>query len=165
MGCGDKIKHTCGKKVKAICTQYDGNIPDFSELKDEDCVTIEETTEDIYEILEDIKDNQLDLSDLGQSCIEYEELDGEITIPNALIALEESICEIKEEIGLSDDNGSNSSSNLDLTGLNLDYKCLSDPCNNPIKDLKTLLQALIDKVCDCCPDTVERKSTEFKGAL
>ena len=36
---------------------------------------------------------------------------------------------------------------LDITGFNLDFDCLVDPCGDPITNLKTLLQLLINQAC------------------
>lgn len=33
----------------------------------------------------------------------------------------------------------------------IDTKCLVDPCGDPISTLGELLQAIVNKVCDCCP--------------
>ena len=52
--CGNKIKHTCAEKNYATCVYYELEVPDFSSLVGEDCITLEETTEDQYNILADI---------------------------------------------------------------------------------------------------------------
>ncbi len=48
------------------------------------------------------------------------------------------LCELKTDLGLP------------ITGI--DVKCLVDPCGNPISTLGQLLQAIVDKLCDCCPN-------------
>lgn len=61
--CQDKIKQRC-KKVSAECVSYDRELPSFSTLTD--CITIADTTEELYDFVGEIK-TLLDLSDL-ESC-------------------------------------------------------------------------------------------------
>ena len=53
MICGDKIKKRC-VVTPSSCIQYELELPGFSELTD--CVTIEETTEELYNFVGEIKD-------------------------------------------------------------------------------------------------------------
>lgn len=39
---------------------------------------------------------------------------------------------------------------LPLNGA-IDLKCITSPCDDPISTLGELLQAMVDKLCDCCP--------------
>lgn len=144
MGCESKIKHTCGTKVMANCTFYESEVPDLSGLTNDDCLTIEETTSDIYNYLETLE-NSLDITGLGSECLEYDEVDGEVTIGSVLQQFEKELCLLKGE------GSSNTTSTvLDISDMGLDFKCLVDPCNNSITELSQLLQLLIDKVCECC---------------
>ncbi len=147
----NKIDNTCGKKINARCVDYEGEINDCSSLEDKDCLSIHETTEDIYKQIEDLKEC-LDLSSLGKNCLEYGEECEDLKINKVLLKLEEKVCELCEAIPTpqSDPNYCNPIFEQDLSCLELDYKCLTDPCNNEIKTLKQLLQALIDKNCECC---------------
>lgn len=52
MACNDKLKIRC-KQQSAECIKYERELPTFSEL--EDCVTIAETTEELYDLVGDIK--------------------------------------------------------------------------------------------------------------
>lgn len=71
MGCGKyDISSTCGDRYYATCTFYQTELPEWSELKDQNCVTIEETTEELYKAVTEIKD-QLDNSEPSEGCIEY----------------------------------------------------------------------------------------------
>ena len=40
-------KYSCGEKISSICTMYEGELPNWSELNEEICATIEETTEEL----------------------------------------------------------------------------------------------------------------------
>lgn len=64
MSCNDKLKQRC-TKTEANCTMYRTELPSFSELTD--CVTIEETTEELYNLVSEIKEN-VDLTNLTYDC-------------------------------------------------------------------------------------------------
>lgn len=140
MGCRDnKLKYNCGSsKQNARCTFYEGDLPEFSKL--EDCVTIEETTEEIYEKVQEIKDS-LDLSDLGKDCLDYSEFQQgkELQINEVLMTFENEICDLKEK-------KPDGSTSVDISKLDLD--CLVDPCNNIIDTQQKLIQLLINEICD-----------------
>lgn len=65
--CNDKIKQRCSK-VLASCTSYEGNVPEFSGLYTEDCLTIEETTTDLYSLIGDLRD-QINVTSLDFNCL------------------------------------------------------------------------------------------------
>lgn len=139
MGCGDKLKNTCGVKYNARCVYYDLVIPEWSDLHDQDCVTLEETTEDIYNTLDDIKED-LDLSDLGNNCIDYEEEEvGNIKPKEAFLALETKICEVQEALNNVD------SCCIDMESI--DTACLVDECGDGITTPEELLQIIINEIC------------------
>src|SRR5690606_13744263 len=98
MSCTGKIKNTCGSsKTYAPCVYYELDLPDFSTIE-EDCVTLEDTTSEIYNLIKDIRE-QLDLSDLGGDCLTYT-LDSEnrIVVKNALLKIEEKYCELEAKV-------------------------------------------------------------------
>lgn len=141
MGCCDqKRKHKCGTKQQAICTSYKGDIPEYSKLHDEDCITIEETTNDTYELISDIRD-RLDLTGYNRKCISVDksqfkyDKEEDYKLTDILNELTEKVC----ELGGGDDDGDS---------LDLDFKCLVSPCGNEISTLKDLLQTLINEVCE-----------------
>lgn len=139
-GCrNNKIKCNCGTRQNARCVYYDGYLPKHSKL-DEDCVNIDETTEELYENQEKILDS-IDLVKLGKKCIDYSEFQEEdsLKVNEAFLTFEKEICELKNK--KNDDSYS-----IDLD--KIDFKCLSDPCNNIIDSQLKLIQALIDKVCN-----------------
>ena len=76
---------------------------------------------------------------LGKECIDYSEFQETniLKVNEALLTIEKEICNLKKNI--DDDNSS----------LELDFKCLVDPCNNNnITSLNQLLQIMIDKICN-----------------
>jgi len=88
--CNSKIRHTCGSTTYAVCANYEGIVNSQSELSEESCLNLEETTSDIYNQLETILDNS-DLSALGEQCLTYVEVEGKIFVKNALLKMEEEI--------------------------------------------------------------------------
>lgn len=137
--CSNKRKDTCGKKVNSVCVKYEGEIPEESPLSEESCPVVEEVLEDLYS-----QYGNPDLSALGNCGVEYEQEGDELLVPEALLGLEAAICEIKGE-----DSG-NGGTNISFDINNIDTKCLVNPCGTPITNLEQLLQAMIDKICDCC---------------
>ena len=136
-GCrNNKIKCNCGTHQNARCVYYDAYLPKYSKL-DEDCVNIDETTGELYENQEKILDS-IDLVKLGKKCIDYSEFQETniLKVNEALLTIEKEICNLKKNI--DDDNSS----------LELDFKCLVNPCNNNITSLNQLLQIMIDKICN-----------------
>lgn len=139
MGCCDNTnkKFNCGKKHQASCTFYKEELPKYSELE-KGCVTLEETTTELYKHQDRIL-KSIDTSDLGKECLEYPtvEIDDEdvILIKDVLLVMEEKICLILDANEEPD------------TSLELDFKCLADPCEGQITSLNGLLQVLINEVC------------------
>ena len=90
------IKKTCGGRQEASCTFYDPQLPEFSKIE-EDCVTLEDTTEDTYVLITEIKE-EINLENLGGNCLTYSLTEGKIIVKEALLKQETEICELKEQI-------------------------------------------------------------------
>ena len=136
----NKIKHTCGSTNYATCIHFEGSVNTDSEFDENDCLSIEQTTQDIYNQLEN-----LDLSALGERCLTYAESeDGKNIVKNVLLKFEEEICNLKEEL--------ETVKNRPLCEMPLgdcvDTKCLVDACNENISTVGQLLQALVDINCE-----------------
>lgn len=140
MGCGNKTKETCGEVTYATCVDYEGDLGKNSKITD-NCVTIQETTEDLYYITDDII-TDLDMSDLGDNCLTYPLIEGSVRPKTVLKVHEDEICEIKEKL-----EDLNNLKNLDITSWNLNLDCLSDQCNNPVTTLGSLLEAIVSITC------------------
>lgn len=141
--CGNKIKHTCGQIQKATCVDYETNLPEFSEI--EGCPTIEETTTELYEQIVDIRE-QIDLSALGEQCLEYiTDEEDRIIVKNVLLKFEEKICEFQNRI---EELESENICSKSIASCNLDLSCLELPCEENILTVGNLFQALINKSCE-----------------
>ena len=142
--CQSKVKHTCTGSIQyALCTSYEGILPEFSELE---CPSIEETTEELYNLVGEIKD-QTDLSELGEKCLEYllDEND-KIIVKNVLLKFEEEICNLKEELELVKNR---QICDIPITEcLPNGFDCLALPCDNNITTLGDWMLAVQTKLCE-----------------
>lgn len=118
MGCGKyNISDTCGERTYATCVFYQTDLPEWSELVEQNCVTIEETTEELYNEIDKLKDS-LDTSELGNDCIDYTTNDdGDILIKDVLLVFEEKICDLESKSEGAGSPGSQFCSNLDFGDL------------------------------------------------
>ena len=67
----NKIKHTCGSiKGFATCIKYEKEVPEFSDLFGNDCKDIEQTTEDLYNIVTKLREDS-DVSGILNECITF----------------------------------------------------------------------------------------------
>lgn len=140
--CNQKIKHTCGSTVFADCTSYEGVLPEFSELE---CPSIEETTEELYDLVGEIKE-ETDLSELGNSCLEYVQTEeGKIIVKNVLLKFEEEICNLKEELELVKNRQICS---IPITECLPNLDCLALPCDTSITTLGDWMLAVQTKLCE-----------------
>lgn len=91
MGCNNQVKHNCGTIQYATCTRYESEVSNNSELT-AGCLSIEETTKDIYNQL-DVIDEKIDISELTSSCIIFIEPK---TIKLVLQQMLNKICELED---------------------------------------------------------------------
>ena len=93
MSCNDKIKHSCGTKVFAVCTEYQGATPAFSSLT-EGCLDVEEVIGDVYGILGGIKED-LNLSGLINGCVAFS---SPKTLQSVLEEFHAKLCELEDTV-------------------------------------------------------------------
>ena len=140
--CNNKIKHTCGTISYALCTVYETPLPEFSELTD--CVSIEETTEELYNLVGEIKE-ETDLSELGESCLDYVLEEGKIIIKNVLLKHEQEICELKNHVTELENR---QLCDFNISECGIDISCLALPCDQSIATVADLFNAMITKICE-----------------
>lgn len=142
--CGNKIKHTCAEKNYATCIYYEGNVPVFSGLSSlveaGGCITVEETTEDQYNILEDIK-SEIDLSALGQDCITYGVTPK--TVKNVLLRYEQEICDLKDRVNTLE---TTAICDINITNCGIDLSGINNNCSSQVTTLGELLTYLVDNI-------------------
>jgi len=134
--CGNKVKHTCSEKNYATCVYYEIEVPDFSSLVNQDCITVEETTEDQYNILEGIK-AELDLSTLGQDCINYGI--NLKTVKSVLLKYEQEICDLKQKVQVLE---TTAICDMNITDCGLTLP--DNPCGGTFSTLGEILGYLLD---------------------
>ncbi len=137
--CGNQIKNMCGEKTYATCTYYELEVPTFSTLVNQDCITIEETTSDLYEAVGGVK-SEIDLSSLGSLCLDYVQEGGKTIVKNALLKYEEEICNLKDRVNYLENEAI---CDKIITGC-VDLTGIVDACNTQISTLGELLQYLLN---------------------
>ena len=140
--CGNKIKNTCSEKNYATCIYYELEIPTISSLAGENCVTLEETTEDIYEILQGVL-SDISIEALGDDCITYPTVQGQATkIKDVVLKLEEEICNLRAEVDILK---TTAICNTDISHCEgLDLSSLDNGCVGGVKTLAQLLDYLLN---------------------
>lgn len=128
-------KYSCGEKISSICTIYDGELPEWSELNDEICVTIEETTEELYNQVADIKES-LDTSNLGGSCLKYPNNE-DIKQKDANLVFEKTLCDLLEIV--KDNTNS-------VLACDLNYEGLVEECEDVPKNFCQFAQFILDEL-------------------
>lgn len=101
MGCQDKISDRCTTKTNAVCVKYEGTLHADTLLDVEDCHNLEEVIEDINAELDDIN-TQIDITALGEACIEYTPAGDELSVADVLLEHEAQICALIAATGLND---------------------------------------------------------------
>jgi hypothetical protein len=136
--CNQKIKATCGVTSFATCIYYESTINTDSELDDNTCLTIEETTQDIYNQLEN-----LDLSALGDLCLSYTTVGGKNIVKNVLLKFEEKICELENRV---EELETVNICNQNITACNLDFGDLVTECGDQPTTLAEALQIILTQL-------------------
>jgi hypothetical protein len=144
--CKDKLSSTCGKKHPSKCVIYEGDLHANTELESCDCHSVEDVIEDINSEIDDIN-NAIDVSSISADCMTFD-VDpdqGKVLINEVVVETVAKVCELATKVEAEEDCPSIFTT--DFTCLGLDMGCLTDSCGEPITNLKDLLQALINKVC------------------
>ena len=90
--CG-KLSDCGGRKTFASCTSYEGFISDYSYLNSCDCHSVEDTTADLYKLIDDIMPN-VKLEDFDKKCLDIQQQkDGTYLAKDVIQALVEKQCE------------------------------------------------------------------------
>lgn len=138
----NKLSNTCTGGVFAPCVDYQAELGENTKITSP-CVTIEDTTLDLYQITDEIIENS-STEELGEDCIELP--DG-ATVAQTLKKYEEEICVLKQQVEtLQTDFICQvllTSCNLNLSNLQPNNDTV---CTNPLQTLEDVLQAIIDKL-------------------
>ena len=127
MGC-NKIKDTCVDYNYATCVYYELDLPEISNITD-DCVTLEDTTEDLYQIVETLE---------AQIGLEDEEVAGELIDAQAqLIETLQQKVETLENKNICEQS---------IEGCNLELQGLVDICGEQPDTVGELLQIIVNQI-------------------
>jgi BMFP domain-containing protein YqiC len=132
----NKVYQTCNELKPAMCVEYEGITNNLSEIKEDCTKTIENTTEDIYNQLE-----ELNLTLLGERCLDYvETAEGKLIVKNVLLKYEEEICNLKTRVLALEDTDI---CDKDITGCSLIFGTLTNQCNTQPQTLKEVIQLIL----------------------
>lgn len=138
-----KIKFTCGIPTQAECVETQVEVNSQSSLTEEDCLSQEEVNTDVYTQLEKLW-SESDLEALGELCLSYTLVGGKKIVKNVLLKFEEEICNLKTE---AEQIKQEAFLDLDISDAGLDFECLQNQCDENIRTVRDLLQALITNSC------------------
>lgn len=139
----NKIKYTCGIPTQATCVTTEVTPNTQSALIEESCLVQEDVNQDIYDQLEDVR-SEIDLSALGDLCLNYTLESGKIIVKNALLKYEQEICDLKSKIEQLENR---KICDTPITECLSDFDCLVADCDNSIVTLKDWMLAIQNKVC------------------
>ena len=138
--CGNKINQTCGSTTYSSCTNFEGTPNIQSVLYEETCLDQEVVDQDQYNQLGEIK-NQIDLTELGESCLVYVLEEGKVVVKNVLAKFEEEICTLKTKINMLE---TESICNKNIASCDFDFGNLVDACGNQPLTLARTIQLILD---------------------
>lgn len=136
----NKKINTCGDSMHASCVNTEVTPNSQSVIVDESCLNAEQVLQDIYTQIDDLLKN-IDLSGLGEDCLEYTLVDGKLLVKNAILKIEERFCELQERIVALE---SRQLCDFPLSGCGLEIGDLVDSCGDQPQTLSDLLQILIN---------------------
>lgn len=145
--CRQAPKHTCGdSRSNSKCVFYDLNVPEYSDLYEDECpLVIEETTEDLYKLMTWVRES-IDLKDFDKGCLDIESVKDSYNTKENRFLIKDVLSELIKKSCFEGSNGT--SNNIDFIIKNLDYKCLVDDCGETPGSLQQFLQLIINKICE-----------------
>jgi len=138
----NKVKHTCGTPTMSECTSFEGTPNAQSPLISSICLSQEDIDQDHYNQLGDIW-TQIDLSALGNKCLEYVEVGGKVFVKNALVKMEDEICTLKAKVTTLENTAI---CNKIITECAFDFGTLTFPCDVQPQTLGEVIQLILDTI-------------------
>lgn len=141
MNCNPTPEETCGTIVNDSCVKVTVDVPICLQIEGATCYRQSEVNTQVFRKVCDLDgrvaaiEENIDLTGLT-GCTGLTPV--KTTVAAEFQAIYNAICALRADLSLP------------LNGA-IDTKCLVDPCGDPIATLGELLQAIVDKVCDCCP--------------
>ena len=137
----NKISNMCDGLKPSACIEYEGDTNAVSPLKNDCALTIQETTEDIYNQLEEIN-----LEELEDSILNYVKTeDGRVIVKNAFIKIDAEIIALKERVTELE---TTDICNKSLESCGIEVGSLVDSCGEQPLTLKDHLQLIYNTLND-----------------
>lgn len=92
MSCQNNQRKDSCVKSYAICVAYEGEVPSYSDIAEEPCVSIEEVAEDLYSLVTELRE-VTNVTDLDFDCLIAPT---EPTPVNVVQLLLQEVCALKE---------------------------------------------------------------------
>jgi len=138
-----KVKFTCGIPTQAACVSTEATPNEQSSLVEETCLSQEEVNEDIFEQLGDIW-SELDLTALGELCLDYTLVSGKKIVKNVLLKFEEKICELQERV---EELENRKICDTPISECVTNFSCLEGECDSNIVTLGDWMTAVQTRIC------------------
>ena len=135
--CCEKLSNTATAKSKAPSVIYEGSRSEKTKLIGDCDITLADTTQDTYEILDDIY-SEIDNSELGNDYITYTDL----KTNTVLYKHEEELGNLNDKVTTLQNQNI---CELDITNCGINLTGISDQCENPITTLGELLKYLVEQ--------------------
>lgn len=136
----NKVINTCGELTFAGCAIFEGTTNNASKVKENCKKSVENTTQDIYNQLEELTN----LAQLGQSCLTYDKtVDNRTIVANVLLKIEQEVCTLKDKVeGLETVDLCDKS----IVACDFDFGVLTNQCETEPQTLKEVLQLILDNL-------------------
>lgn len=141
MNCGDKIKASCAKKQYTTCLYEEQDLPTWSNMHGEECVTQQEINEELYNNVSALNAGN-DFSNLASDCFKIKTNNTNVITP---LSFAETLLEKVESLICPDEN--ERPNDINISTWNLDFDCLVAACDAPITKLSHAFQLLVTQAC------------------
>lgn len=139
MACNNKVSQKCGSTVYAPCVKYELEVPEISSLFEEGCLSVEDTIDDIYNLVDDVYEG-INLSGLGTKCLTYIPA---AKVKDILIKYEDEICTLKTKVQTLE---TTAICDTLITSCDLDLTGIVDQCENPVTTVGQLFNYILTQI-------------------
>lgn len=143
MSCRDNsATNSCIEQTFSTCIDHEAALGTNTKITSS-CVTQSAVNTDLYAITDEIIANS-STEGLSSNCLTYPMTSGAITLRSAIETHGTELCSLRTRVTTLENRTLES---FNISSLNLNLRCLVNPCGGSITTLGPLLQALIDRSC------------------
>jgi hypothetical protein len=136
----NKVINTCGEITFSGCTIFEGTTNNASKIKENCKKSVESTTQDIYNQLEELTN----LAQIGQSCLTYNKTaDNRTIVANVLLKIEQEVCALKDKVA---DLETVALCNKSIVDCDFDFGTLTNQCETEPQTFKEVIQLILDNL-------------------